>query len=640
MNRKNNPAFVVPSAGKPEMALLNAQGYRRNTLNLPQNSHASDRHLLLDLPIGARLTIGFFVAALIAAMITGTIGFQRSQSLSQQSEFYSSLLKTNTNLTTGSQYLQLINSETQSIVALLASPQPSKETLTTEIQALKQLMNRYNTLLTNYLQHDVLAKHSEQQAVLSIANHSGQITQQNVLTASASRTWLTHEKSLNQTLPYLTTLTVAQAQYLDQVQVELTNADAQSALRALVQFNGRLANSIKDAESVELHNQIITTTIGSIIAFLLILLIGWFISGTIVRRLRQLREVTWAVEQGQLDRRVNVIGRDEIADVSGSVNAMLEAIVGLLGETRNQRDALTNAAEHLFTDMRVVSAGDLRINAPVSNDPIGMLANAFNFTVGRFRRFIQRTKTTAEQLDVMAHQQIERSEAFSQTMKQFKEGNKRSDVKQFENYNHAGIEDKFELQPGSLFLQVQRLHELMQHMINEGIVQQTNSILSLAEQTAKTIDQLHRMPVALTAYKADTVGNPPPFREELQKLAVLNRRLFQEAQHIQKNMSRDIQEIDQEFARLTHTSRSFKNSLPEDSTLRDSSSTLQEMTRQSTQFVNDVQAMSHHLIQIAQEIRTGIVAFQLDPNETVLKPSLPLQSGRLVPGKLPTSHYP
>lgn len=629
MNSKNNSAVVSTLTEKPEQASSNVQGYRGNALNMRSRQRRNGTHLLIDLPIGARLTLGFFVAALIAALITGTIGFQRSQSLGQQSNFYSSLLKTNTNLTTGSQYLQLINSETQSIVALLASPQPSKETLATEIQAVKQLEIRYNTLLTNYLKNDVLAKQAEQQAVLAIANHSDQIMQQEALTASASRTWITHEKSLNQILPYLTIPTVTKAQYLDQVQVELTNADAQSALRALVQFNGRLANSIKDAETVELQNQIVTTTIGSIIAFLLILLIGWFISGTIVRRLRQLREVTLAVEQGQLDRRVDVIGRDEIADVSGSVNAMLEAIVGLLGETRNQRDALTNAAEHLFTDMRVVSAGDLRINAPVSNDPIGMLANAFNFTVGRFRRFIQRTKATAEQLDVMAHQQIERSEAFAQTIQQLKGDSKISDIKQPEKNVHSRTLEKFDTQPSTLLAQLRQLRELFQQVTNEGMVQHTRIILTLAEQTANTLDRLYNMPTTVTTLKLNPNEIQSHFREELQTLAVLNRRVVQEAQNIQKSMSRDFQGIEKELAQITLTARTFKTSPLEGSAVQESSSTVQEVLRQSTQFMNDVYTMSRQLIQIAQEIRTGIVAFQLDATDNVLKP--PAQSGLLNP---------
>ena len=118
------------------------------------------------------------------------------------------------------------------------------------------------------------------------------------------------------------------------------------------------------------------------------------------------------MEEGEIDARVRVVGRDELAEVSASVNAMLDTIVGLLEETRRQRDALTRAADRLFTDMRVAGAGDLRASAAVSNDPIGMLGNAFNLTVGRFRRFLLRTRTGLDQLDGIARREAQRTQTF------------------------------------------------------------------------------------------------------------------------------------------------------------------------------------------------------------------------------------
>lgn len=381
----------------------------------PQRSRT--RNLIIDIPIGTRLILGFLVAAIIAAAGSGYIGIQHAQAASQQSNFYKSLLQTNTNLTTGGQYLQVIHSQVGNVIADLDTKKPSQETLAQDKQSLNSLITLYNTLLTNYINQDLLSKHPEQEEILTSAGRSYQTQQQIALASSALRTWQSQQASLTAINTNLNAGNIAQAKYLQQVQVDPTNADALSAIRTLTQFNSHLADSVSLAEQAEAQQEIISTIVSAVIAFILIVLVGLIISGTIVQRLGQLRQVTQAVEQGQLDRRVQVVGRDEIADVSASVNAMLDAMVALLDETRNQRDALTNAAEHLFTDMRVVSAGDLRINAPVSsNDPIGMLANAFNFTVGRFRRFVQRTKTTAEQIDMLSYQQIEHAENFTQNI--------------------------------------------------------------------------------------------------------------------------------------------------------------------------------------------------------------------------------
>ena len=203
--------------------------------------------------------------------------------------------------------------------------------------------------------------------------------------AAQQRTWQVYIVAQQGILQDITMDNLTGAQQLEQQQGEPTNADALSALHSLIQLNESVASAVDDATSIEIHNQQMLTLIATVCAIAAIALVGWFISDTLVRRLRNLHRVTTAVELGHVNERVEVIGSDEIADVSASVNEMLDTIVGLLQETRQQRDALTRAAEHLFTDMRIVNAGDLRVSATVrSNDPIGMLANAFNFTVGRF----------------------------------------------------------------------------------------------------------------------------------------------------------------------------------------------------------------------------------------------------------------
>lgn len=372
----------------------------------------SRRNLVLDLPIAGRLTLGFLLAGLIAALAASIIGVQRSQSLSRQADFYQSLLSTNTSLTTGANFLELMNTETHALLAEAQSSAPSQETMTTDERAITNLTNQYNSILTSYVAHDLVSQHPDQSALLAEANRSLQISQQQTLAGSTLRTWKVYEQSQQQIVQDITTDKLQDAQMLERAQAEPTNADALSAIRSLIQFDERLASSIQEAAQIEEQAQIITTIIGSVIAFLCIALVGLFISNTLVRRLRYLREVTQAVEQGQINMRVTVIGRDEIADVSASVNAMLETIVGLLDETRRQRDALTNAAEHLFSEMRVVTAGELRVNAPEHTDPIGMLADAFNFTIGRFRRFLLRSQSTVEQTELIARREMERSEQF------------------------------------------------------------------------------------------------------------------------------------------------------------------------------------------------------------------------------------
>ena len=92
---------------------------------------------------------------------------------------------------------------------------------------------------------------------------------------------------------------------------------------------------------------------------------------------------------------------------------MLDTIVGLLYETRNQRDTLTNRAEQLEGSLRGASAGDLRLRVEESSDVVGRLASAFNLTLNRFRRFISGSQAVIVQMETVRSQIGERSSSLS-----------------------------------------------------------------------------------------------------------------------------------------------------------------------------------------------------------------------------------
>ncbi len=302
--------------------------------NRSLSSHRSNRNPFLNLPIAGRLTLGFLVAALIAAIAAGATGVERVQSLNKEASFYQDLLQTNTDLNTGAIFLQLMSTNLHETLGNATGPNPSQETLIVNQNALQDLATRYNAILTNYAQHNLVDQHPDQLALLTEAGHEEQVPQQHTLAGSAVRTWQVYRAAQDQVLQDIIAGNLSEAQTLLRFQAEPTNADALSALRTLIQFEGHLAVSVSEAASIEEQNQLHTTLVAAVVACLAIALVGWFISNTIVTRLRQLRRVTQAVEQGELLSRVKVIGRDEIADVSLSVNTMLDTIVGLIQETR------------------------------------------------------------------------------------------------------------------------------------------------------------------------------------------------------------------------------------------------------------------------------------------------------------------
>lgn len=588
----------------------------------PATPRLSRRNLLLDVPIFWRLTVGFLLAALIAAVAAGISGTQRAQSLTKEANFYQDLLTANTSLTTADSFLQLMNTESHTLLTDATAASPSRETLTTDQTALQGLTDRYDGIFGGYLRSNLLNQHQDEVALLQEAGHGLQVSQQLTLVASAQRTWQVYREAQAQIAQDVVTGNLADAQALLRAQVEPTNADAQSALRALIQFNGRVASSVRDGALVEEHNQLVASIIAAIVAFLGVLGVGWIISGTLVTRLRLLRNMTQAVEQGELTQRVDVVGRDEIAGVTASVNGMLDTIVGLLDVTRRQRDALTNAAERLFTDVRVAGAGDLRINAAVGNDPIGMLANAFNFTIGRFRRFVLRTQTSVDQLDVLARQQLDRAGAFARAAQSYaRSGGGSAPSSHGEGgglLSRAAVERT--ASTPDLAAQADQARELVRRVAREGASNYARNTLDYAEQAYLSAGRLSQFTASArdalaqrNAAALDSIFTQQ--MEELRTLGALLGQVGTSAAAIQRNTTTGIAALDSTLQRIASLGYGGAAGGGVGSTPTLNSTQVYDLLRLSQAFAQDVASFSRQLVAVTQEVRAGVSPFRISPQE-------------------------
>jgi methyl-accepting chemotaxis protein len=571
--------------------------------------------LLLDLPIAWRLTLGFLLAALIAAAASGLSGVQRAQSLATQAAFYQRLLEANTSLTTGANFLQLMDSASHDILQTEQGPAPSRETLTNDETALSGLVTRYDAILSDYTNRYLIDQSPAAVALLTEAGHANQIAQQRTLLRSATRTWQVYQDAQNKVIAYIQAGDLTSALALERAQAEPTNADALSALRSLIQFNSRVASSVNDAAAVEQRNQFITVAIASVIAFLAIALVGWLISNTLVRRLWRLRRVLIAVEEGDAHRRVQIVGRDEIARVGFSVNGMLDTIVGLLEVTRRQRDALINAAERLFADVRVAGAGDLRMNAPVGGDAIGMLANAFNFTIGRFRRFVVRTQSTADQLEVVARQEYERSQSFLASVQHALGGP--SSLGGASTGGHARAEDASALYDGPehALAQIQQARETLRLLTREGSAAHARATLDLAEQAYLSAGRVSQMTLAAAQRQPAEYGEHNAQLEELRTLGEILRRLGAEARATQNNAGERIAQIDAALERIAVAVRdgNAREILgPYGGSPTPSGVSGQDLGRLAATFAQEVATLSRQIMVITQELRAGLTAFRIE----------------------------
>jgi methyl-accepting chemotaxis protein len=628
VNRSNPPGRTFP----PRRALRTGQApevrtpARRGESSVRRPAPARPRGtLLLDLPIAWRLGLGFLLAALVAAVAVGASSLQRTQALSSQSAFYQSLLSTNTSLTTGDSFLQLMNTKLHDTLTDASAAAPSKETLAADQTAVDGLAARFDAVLVDYQQSDLISLHPERMAIVTEAGRSIQVTQQRTLAQSAVRTWQVYKSAQDKVLQDVATGDLASAQALTRAQAEPTNADAQSALRALIQFDGRLASTIHVASDFEQRAQLVTALVAAALAFLAVGGIGWVISNTLVRRLRQLRRVSLSVEQGELQTRVAIAGRDEIASVSQAVNGMLDMIVGLVDVTRRQRDALTSAAERLFSDVRVAGAGDLRVQAAVSGDPIGMLANAFNFTVGRFRRFVLRTQTTVDQLDVVTRQQYEYAQAFHARLTNFARESSGAPASTARPPQAGAMRLPSSDATVALTGQIGDLRDLVRQVAQEGAGAHARNVLDFAEQAYLSAGRVSQLALSMLQQQqsaATSGASTGVLVDELRTLGTLLTRLAAEAQAVRAGSGTLLAEVDSGLVRLTSAVPSWTAqaagagpaALPQ-SAGSPSSAQVADFIRLADGFARDIATLARQISAITQEMRTGLVPFRLSPQD-------------------------
>jgi signal transduction histidine kinase len=299
----------------------------------------------LRIPLALRLALGFFLAALFAATATWLIGIQHAETISKQSNFYQVLLRTNTMLTNGSELLKSIDSQSTKTLADAATDHPNRDI---DERGLSTLMTRYDRMLLGYASSDLLSQRPDLCTLLGDNNIQTLIRQQSTYTSGALHTWQNYHNIQNSILQNIELGNISQAQNIAHLQAEPAYADALSALHSLIQFNEQLSTWVDKGANNETQQQLIETLLGSFLAFLGVLLICVVVSYSLVHRLKQLHQVTQAVERGQTGARVSVIGRDEIADVSNSVNTMLDALV----EAIRQTTAAKKQVDHAYQQER------------------------------------------------------------------------------------------------------------------------------------------------------------------------------------------------------------------------------------------------------------------------------------------------
>ncbi|GCE13800.1 methyl-accepting chemotaxis protein [Tengunoibacter tsumagoiensis] len=143
----------------------------------------------------------------------------------------------------------------------------------------------------------------------------------------------------------------------------------------------------------------ISTGLAFLFVLLLIIFTSVVVNTTISNPLVQLSNLTKRISAGDTSERAHVSGRDEISSVANSLNTMLDHIVRLAQEAQDRHTALLSQIEKMVNEVSGVAEGDLRIQAEVTTDELGVLADSFNFMTEELSNLVVRVKSLAHDVE-------------------------------------------------------------------------------------------------------------------------------------------------------------------------------------------------------------------------------------------------
>src|SRR5829696_1107433 len=136
------------------------------------------------------------------------------------------------------------------------------------------------------------------------------------------------------------------------------------------------------------------------IAFLLTFaMLRVLVFGPLVAEAAALAVACESVADGDLSGRVPASHSTELGRIGRAVNTMLENTVPLV-DSRKERDQMQAAVMKLLAEVSGVAEGDLTVEAEVTEDVTGAVADSFNLMIGQLRQIIGQVQAASRQISM------------------------------------------------------------------------------------------------------------------------------------------------------------------------------------------------------------------------------------------------
>ena len=247
-----------------------------------------------------------------------------------------------------------------------------------------QIMTSQQTALENVINHQWPQYKADQDAVLADLEHL-----QNELQHQATNNFAPTPAQINQ-------MYESDYEKIYHVRLDFTNLNNNwsSVVNVAVDM-GKAVTAVGTSQSQPI---LFATAIAFILTLVVLVATGWLVNITITQPLLRLTALARRIAKGDTSARAKMMGHDEIGHVANAMNNMLDNIVFLIQDANNQRDTLQAQVEKLVGEVSGVGEGNLLIQAEVTNDALGVLADSFNYMVEELGSLVVRMKMAAHEV--------------------------------------------------------------------------------------------------------------------------------------------------------------------------------------------------------------------------------------------------
>jgi twitching motility protein PilJ len=138
--------------------------------------------------------------------------------------------------------------------------------------------------------------------------------------------------------------------------------------------------------------------------------VTWLISNLLIRQIKRtiddLQNQFDAIYEGNFNVRARIYSEDELGQLAQRFNYISQVILTATSEAQERAAATEKAREklqrqviRLLDDVEGASRGDLTVQAEVTADELGAVADAFNLTIQNLREIVSQVKQAAKQVN-------------------------------------------------------------------------------------------------------------------------------------------------------------------------------------------------------------------------------------------------